>query len=580
MGNGRCGSLSVLSSSEVVGVGAAINRAMRHVSRRLLYHDDDAYDDDDDEEEEEEEKEGDGDDEEEKLLRRRQQRRRRQLHAIVAVSSAASPLRPFVVGADAHKDHGNTGSSISSSSSSSSSAEVRTFAGSEGADVWRAYDSVSGAYGRPHSLLLLATNPAWPLPPAASTATTATEDDPDPATPAAMRRSTVRYAAAAASDAASSSAERGKWGSGACVACSAPLPLLVFDSQVWQQRIHSSDDGTSHSSSSSSSYLSSSSSYLSSSSVSASLAYSEDDSEASLGPLDEGYLLQAAIGEWLQRAQKQQEGEQQEASATATVMAMAMESGRRIRRRRRTGVLLVDATADAFHFADRFLWRELPTERVRGGAGALSVVATGTNATQLPAAPSDGGGAFVSGAEALAQLDVDHFYASDLLGRHCSSGSGSDGDGAKCHLETVGAPLKPHIAALAAFDAHKNPKDGGSGSGSGSGSSSNGTGLGGVVSAVRWHAGWSGRGPSDIALGGWSDAITVGAVMLIYDDSLALAELVLEELLRAVHHTLVLVSATPWHGIPRSIRGTLKMLARFQVGERGNDSMRWDGMSE
>ena len=58
---------------------------------------------------------------------------------------------------------------------------------------------------------------------------------------------------------------------------------------------------------------------------------------------------------------------------------------------------------------------------------------------------------FVSRVEQLSQLDVDHLYAAEILGKHCTrkkgietdgtGGSGVDIHGVQCHMETVGAPL-------------------------------------------------------------------------------------------------------------------------------------------
>jgi hypothetical protein len=51
--------------------------------------------------------------------------------------------------------------------------------------------------------------------------------------------------------------------------------------------------------------------------------------------------------------------------------------------------------------------------------------------------------------------------------------------------------------------------------------------------------------------------------LVVYDDALELVQTLLPDLLKSVHHTLVLVSAEPWHGQARDASPALKLLGKF-----------------
>lgn len=269
----------------------------------------------------------------------------------------------------------------------------------------------------------------------------------------------------------------------ACFACAAPLPLLAFPLGLWRL----------------------------------------------LGPLDEGFFLQGAPGEWAHRARRRQ--------------------------------LLVDGGGGAFgDMAVRFLRPLGPRRR--------DVIA----ARPVPSSA-------LSASTHLAALDADHLWV-HLVADHCTCTDRPDsaaGNGARCHEETVGAPravleerardenaraAAEEAALLEASEEAGGPggPDGGSDGGPG-GRRAGGVRL--LLDAADWQAGWSGIGPSAVALAGWSDELRVGAVMVLYDDALGLVDALLPDLLRHVHHTAVLVSAEPWHSAPRDVGPTLRLLAGF-----------------
>ena len=551
-GNGLCGSLTIISSNEIVGFGAAVNRAMHHVNQNLLYTSTTS-----------------------RLRRNRNKYTSNsgalqahdnlpplRLHAIVAVISAGAPLRPhgeyfrFRNASEFNnkkfeepgKDQTTTQNvkyttvkdkfegkdeDLHDEEISSTIPSELSFVASEGMDVWHAYDSLANAIGSPHSLLLFAVNDQQ-----LQSASYIDSDD---------RKGEF--------DGRNYKGSRGHIIEGLkgenCVACAAPMPLLIFDSQIWQRgtarkgsEYHTSENGAKTSRNPNG--------FSFSNENEESIDYHNIDTET-LGPMDEGFLLQGAVGEWFLRA-KHHRGQATRSSSSSRADFTSSSSE----------ILLLDATKQPFDFSRRFLWRSLPNHRIR----KRPVGNIDENSKE----------SFVSRVEQLAQLDVDHLYAAEILGKHCTrkkgietdgtGGSGVDIHGVQCHMETVGAPLNSFFAngqrrrfgeAFSA-DLAKNRSIFDRRIANISAQRS----LFLVAQEVKWQAQWMmGRMPTNIALAGWSDALTIGAVMLLYDDSLTLASLVLQGLLHAVHHTVVLVSAVPWHGHPRNVAPTLSMLSRF-----------------
>ena len=108
-----------------------------------------------------------------------------------------------------------------------------------------------------------------------------------------------------------------------------------------------------------------------------------------LGPMDEGFFLQGAVGEWSARA--------------------------------RARNMLVDASATPFSFLDRFV--ELRRVRHRGVESVAGALPPSSSLEKI---------------ESLSSLDADHLFV-HLLSRSCTA---SQRNGARCHMGTIGSSMK------------------------------------------------------------------------------------------------------------------------------------------
>ena len=268
-----CGSIAVVEVREVIGFGAAVNLAMEHLhapeigllQQARLHHNnhsgaDDNYSDD-----------GDNDS---KLHARNMPTLFRA--AVVTVTSAASPLRPNLEPDCAIRYDRR----ISSPNSEVHGYLDDSLAAVEGCDVWHAYASVALARGgsrvTPPPLVFVAP--------------------PSPQPRVEVKLDKLRREVSRSANSAQRAAALEAWAEAPCVACAAPMPLLVFDAALWRtpsasvssslhdavtdhddrNRNHRSFEGS----------------------------WNNASQEAWLGPLDDGFWLQGAVGEWVYRAQR------------------------------------------------------------------------------------------------------------------------------------------------------------------------------------------------------------------------------------------------------------------------------------
>jgi hypothetical protein len=363
-----CGSVAVVELSEVIGFGAAVNLALEHLhapGHGLLR----AFDFDGNDGGGGGISEGVGGGGRGGGKKAHTGEVRAALRAaIVAVITAASPLRaglaPGCGGAGGHRP---SAAPVLASDNLGPPA-------AEGCDVWQAYASLARARGGASEALppLIFAAPSSPRPRVEVVRVT----EAAAATPAG------------ASSAASADAASAAWALGPCVACAAPLPLLVFDAALWRTSsnvYNHSNVGNMNSDCTSSNCNSDTSS----------------DVTEGLGPLDEGFWLQGAAGEWAFRAHRRGllvDASSKEISGAASSNAFAFEarfmSPLPVRRR----TLVVAYAAEEMTSDDH-------SSRAEGRGSSSSGMA---QRLAFVVGPSLAPGSAVVAAEALAALDVDH----------------------------------------------------------------------------------------------------------------------------------------------------------------------------
>ena len=267
-----CGSIAVVELSEVVGFGAAVNMAMEHLHapdtgllQRARHYRSESH------VKSSNKKDQRNDDGNPKLHASGDSTHFRS--AIVAVTSAASPLRSRM-----ETECPNRRSQVSSSSPNP---ELNghlgdTNAAAGGCDLWHAYASlVLTRGGSQVTPPLVFAGPPSPRP-----RVEVLHDD--------IKGGSYSSDATVAVEA---------WAQTSCVACIAPMPLLVFDAALWRTPSASVSSPGAHG-------MGRGGERDQNRRESFDGSGNKCSREACLGPLDDGFWLQGAVGEWAYRAQR------------------------------------------------------------------------------------------------------------------------------------------------------------------------------------------------------------------------------------------------------------------------------------